>query len=705
MLDIEKLKQRPLSVFHIPQELLDALHPVDYDGDRQQQQESQQVDVTAAALENLEIQQHQTAATTTEPGSSDVLTCNTCDLAFSTNDRQDHRKHFSTDWHRYNIKRKLVLKQPPVSLPEFEAMLADLAESISGSESEEEDEEDDDNSSSDSETQNDNTNALLKKQVQQQQKEEALHVSLDAVAQDLSPFEKKYRALSWFQASPALPGSIHFGVYRKLTETLEGLSRLQATRFEQRKRLWTIIMIGGGHFAGAVVDVNKSIRGPHKLDPHEVKMVAHKTFHRYTTRRKQGGAQSANDSSKGAANSAGAQIRRHNEQMLQQEVREVLDQWKQHIQESEHVFVHAPSNNRKLVYGYDDAVLTRHTSETIPFPTKRPTLNEVRRVFIEMSTLKVLEADIEAIQAHRAKVIDKEERARQQLEKSKSGGKQQDMKKSTSGASNSNYNKALPAQVEKLVSLTKQGKEQLVLAHVRKHEDILLSLSRGPILASLFPSSSTATTPKGSNNNNNNYDDDDADEELKRYPTLLHLAAHAGYPALVSVLVRELDADPTIKNDLGKTAYEVAKDKDTRNALRRCMCDLSSRWDWLNEARVPSPLTREAELEQAEKDRVRKEREATRRRKIEEERQKKEEARMLKKKQEQELAKASSSPSSQKKTGPQMLGGPAAAIVAATGNGPSGMNLASMTPEARSRLEREMRARAAEERMRRLQNK
>ena len=164
----------------------------------------------------------------------------------------------------------------------------DLAESISGSESEgddDNDEEDEDTTSNSGGNQNFDTNALVSKQAKQQEKEEALQVSLDTVQQNLSPFEKKNRALTWFQASPAISGSYHFGVYRKLTETLEGLRDMQATQFEQKKRTWTIIMIGGGHFAGAVVDVNKSIRGPHhRLDVNEVKMVAHKTFHRYTSK-------------------------------------------------------------------------------------------------------------------------------------------------------------------------------------------------------------------------------------------------------------------------------------------------------------------------------------------------------------------------------------------------------------------------------------
>lgn len=40
------------------------------------------------------------------------------------------------------------------------------------------------------------------------------------------------------------------------------------------------------------------------------KMIAHKAFHRYVVRAKQGGAQSANDNAKGPAHSAGAALRR-----------------------------------------------------------------------------------------------------------------------------------------------------------------------------------------------------------------------------------------------------------------------------------------------------------------------------------------------------------------------------------------------------------
>ncbi|KAI7881155.1 hypothetical protein K492DRAFT_236801 [Lichtheimia hyalospora FSU 10163] len=647
MLDFDKLKQRPISVFHIPLELLNDLRPTDYNAS----ETPSSVDLTTNKLEQLELEQ------STKEQEDGSLTCRTCNITFPPTDRQEHRAHFATDWHRYNIKRKLTLGLEPVNATDFENMLADIAESISGSESEETDEED--------QEKEDDVKDLVTKQ--QAQVEASAMIQDDQQSQTvLSSFEKKTQALAWFQANTLSP-SVHFGIYRRLTESLDGLKQLQNA---PKSRLWTIIMVGGGHFAAGVVDVNKSLQYGMQyggLDVNQVKMVAHKTFHRYTTRRKQGGSQSANDNAKGAANSAGAMIRRYNEQMLQQEIRELLSQWKDYINTSEQVLVHAPSNNRKIVYGYEGATLTRDNSSTIPFSTRRPTLNEVRRVFIEMTTLKITQVDVDAIQSQRQKAADKQERARQQLEKSRL----MDNNKKTA------EKPKMAPEVEKLISLTRQGKEQVVLAHVRKHEELLLPITRGKLTPQIVP---------------------EQEEILRRFPSILHLAAHGAHAGLVSVLLRDIQVDPTVENDLGKTAYEVAREKDTRNAFRRCMYDLPNMCDWLNAARVPSPLSPEAELEILERDKERKERELERRRMIEQERRKRDDERI-----QQEEAKAAALRQQRQKshatnTGARTLGG---------GNNvrTTEMNMANMTPEARMRLEREMRARAAEERMRRLQGK
>lgn len=68
--------------------------------------------------------------------------------------------------------------------------------------------------------------------------------------------------------------------------------------------MWAVIMLGGGHFVGAIFKY---------LTP-----VVHKTFHSYTVRAGQGGSQSSRDNKSGGSHpkSAGASLRRYNEQAL-----------------------------------------------------------------------------------------------------------------------------------------------------------------------------------------------------------------------------------------------------------------------------------------------------------------------------------------------------------------------------------------------------
>lgn len=98
-------------------------------------------------------------------------------------------------------------------------------------------------------------------------------------------------------------------------------------------------------------------------------------------RRKQGGSQSLNDHAKGAAKSAGAQLRRYGEQALQdvsanvnyrerisgtnrkliQDIRNLIEEWTDDINESERIWLRASASNRRIFIGYDDAVITKGT--------------------------------------------------------------------------------------------------------------------------------------------------------------------------------------------------------------------------------------------------------------------------------------------------------------------------------------------------------
>ncbi|KAG0755684.1 hypothetical protein G6F62_008356 [Rhizopus arrhizus] len=609
---------RSLHIFDIPTELLKQLEPIEKAPEAVLTEQATQV--TANALERLQIQQEDTE-----------LTCRTCQLSFLS--REEQRSHYNTDWHRYNIKRKLVLDAAPISFEEFERLLSDLTESISGSEEEEEEEG----------QEQDKINTLVSRQKEEQNEQQDSTSDQPIIASQL----KRYSALSWFRHKENT--SLHYGIYRHLLAS----SSLAALRKSEGKRYWTIFMLGGGHFAACVIDVNASIS--------DVKFAEHKTIHRYTTRRKQGGSQSANDNARGKANSAGAQIRRYNEQMLQQEVRQTISQWREKIQASEFVFVHAPSNNRNVLFGYDGAILNADNTKSIPFVTRRPTLNELKRVYGELATVKVIEIDEESIQEQQ-RVMEEEKVKRQQS----SVKKTQDQKAPTTQPEVVSVDPA----VEKLINIVKQNKTAVTISYIEKHKDLPIS----------------GLLPKNL-----------AREDLRHNPTLLHMvAAMGGAGDLVSELLRKYNADPTIVNNLGKTAYEVSKDKETRNAFRRCMCDLPDKWKWLEEARVPSPLTKEQEEEQIQKEKKRLEREQEKKRLLELERAKMEAKREAKEEQLRQQKQREQAKDKQ----------PFASVQKTLGGSNSIMSdMANMSPEARMRLEREKRARAAEERMKRFASK
>lgn len=141
----------------------------------------------------------------------------------------------------------------------------------------------------------------------------------------------------WFHSPPAT----QLGTYKALFPSelissrsdnvgqlfLDELKAMQKGGGEEGKK-WALFMVAGGHFAGAVVRVSRpegeedeggvTKKGKLRKPKPDNEVLMHKTFHRYTTRRKQGGSQSTNDNSKSKAVSAGAMLRRYGEQALRE---------------------------------------------------------------------------------------------------------------------------------------------------------------------------------------------------------------------------------------------------------------------------------------------------------------------------------------------------------------------------------------------------
>ncbi|KAJ5581826.1 hypothetical protein N7535_000446 [Penicillium sp. DV-2018c] len=586
---------------------------------------------------------------------SAIATSNLCSLCkVSYNNVQEQRSHVRSDHHRFNVKAQLR-GNAPLDESEFAKAIGELDESISGSESSETEEEDADGGA-------DTTlSALLKKRAKLSHPNE--DVETDGV-----PNTPKHPLL-WLSNS-GLPSNTSLGVYRAIFSNAEQDEPAHLVENIRRKQLAPLkartnnkaqdsaatgphifmCMIGGGHFAAMLVSLAPEIhRKQGGVQDRQARVIAHKTFHRYTTRRKQGGSQSASDASRGAAHSAGSSLRRYNEAALEKDIREVLADWRQMIDTAELLFVRATGKtNRKTLFGpYDGQVLRQNDPRLrgFPFNTRRATQGELMRSFKELTRLKVSQVDEAALAAAEAK------------------RREQELKPST------------PVQKPQAQKPKLSKEEEAALLHTSQMQ-ALIRRSKVPALMSYIANNSIPPsftfTPADSPQN-------------FRCPTPLHLAANHDAPAVVTALLTKAGSDPTAVNNEGRTPFELTGDRATRDAFRIARHDLGeTKWDW-EAAKVPSAVSKADAECRAEKERIVAEEEESAQRKARLERLKREEA---------ERAAASRTT----KSGARTVGG-----LEKTAAEKREEETRGMTPEMRMRLERERRARAAEERFRKMQ--
>ena len=602
--------------------------------------------------------------------------CSLCNLSFNAVEEQ--RSHLKSDLHHYNLKQKLRGAKP-VSEAEFETLLGNLDESLSGSESSESDEDEDDDENS---TKKDSTLvALLKKQATLAAKHTGPSDDGDDGSGGGGGVSGKKRGsgkppLLWFGSS-LLPENSYFGMYRAIF-TAEELAKedaiMEAVKSRQlapismpkqaagkdenmvpaayEGRHMFLCMIGGGHFAAMVVSLapRLSKHGPRPMN-REAVVLAHKTMHRYTTRRKQGGAQSTSDAAKGAAHSAGSSLRRYNEQALMEDVRGLLRDWKGLLDTSDLLFIRATgTTNRRTLFGPYEGQVLRASDPRIrgfPFSTRRATQAELMRSFIELTRLKVREIIPDA--------------ATIATSPGKSTTPNPTTSKATAAAA------AAKAKPKKL-----SEEEETALLHTSQIQALIRRSKLPALLAYL---------------QNNSLPGDFRFQPAEAHhhaPTPLHLAASQGAAALVAGLVGRAGADPALRNADGRAPFELAGDRATRDAFRVARSELGEdRWRW-DDAGVPAPMTRaEADRREARERSDAEQKEADRRR-AEEERLKKE-----------GVGATTAAAAAGAKSRP----GLSSRVPAKTAQEVREEETRGMTPEQRMRLERERRARAAERRM------
>ncbi|SLM39786.1 Zinc finger, C2H2 [Lasallia pustulata] len=644
-----ELLKRPLYVFDLPTELLATLH-LKSSSASQHSTETETVPhrsdtATPAGTEQLEG--------TTQGTPSCVL----CGATFLN--VQEQRRHVKSDWHSYNLKQKLKgLKSATEN--EFEKLVGDLNESISGSESSSE-------SDRDTDTKDSTLTALLKKQAK---------IKDEGYFTPKKPKRGAGKQPLWWFSTPLLPTNTSLGIYRALFTDAEQEEESRIVDVLRGKQLLPtptkpsphtadggvqlpssllspqifLCMIGGGHFAAMIVSLapkmGKKATG---VEERQATVIAHKTFHRYTTRRKQGGSQSANDSAKGPAHSAGSSLRRYNELALETEIRALLGEWKSMIDQSQLVFIRATSTtNRRTLFGpYDNQVL-RHNdprNRSFPFSTRRATQAELMRAFVELTRVKISQVDEAALAAAAAAEEATKDAA---LKTSSTPAKPLAPKPSKEEESASLHTSQLQA-------LIRRSKAPAVLSYISSN-----TLSPDFVF---HPASTQAN---------------------HHAPTPLHLAASINSPAVILALLTKAGANPTNSNGEGKPPFDLTGDRASRDAFRVARSELGEdRWDW-NAAHVPPAISKAEADKREERERLDAEKAEMGRRNVETERLRR------------ETEKAAVPQQGRKPTGRALAG------MEKTGAERREEEARGMTPEMRARLERERRARAAEERIRRM---
>lgn len=534
------------------------------------------------------------------PGGETKLStsCQLCRTSFPS--VQEQRLHVKSDWHNYNLKQKVRGAQS-VTDNEFGKLVDELDESISGSELESSESEADGEGAKES-----ILSALLKKQA---------HFGNPGAEEEFMSKKRKRGSgkppLIWF-STPLLPTNTSLGVYRALftnseqeePDTVDVVRKKQLRPFPTKPSPSDgsngvplpstmtspqifLCMVGGGHFAGMIVSLapklgNKSAG----TEQRQALVIAHKTFHRYTTRRKQGGAQSANDSAKGAAHSAGSSLRRYNEVALEQEIRVLLGEWKDLIGASQLIFVRATgSSNRRILFGpYENQVLRQNDSRnrTFPFSTRRATQAELMRAFVEITRVKVSEVDEGALTMAAAVAAQSEADRNASLEK---GPMLQAKPKP------SKEEEAANLHTTQLQALIRRSKVSALLSY-------LVTNSLSPNFF-FYPSSTQAN---------------------HHAPTPLHLASSINSRVIVLALLTKAGVDPSVVNQEGKPAFDLAGERGTRDAFRVARSELGEgRWNW-NAAHIPAPMSKAEADKREERERAEAGKAELERRKAEEDR-------------------------------------------------------------------------------------
>ncbi|KAE8581442.1 hypothetical protein XENTR_v10024796 [Xenopus tropicalis] len=541
---------------------------------------------------------------------SDRMYCSFCQSSFDS--REEQKEHYTLDWHRFNLKRRI---KGAIALSEEdfqEKTRAGDISSISGSDSESSDDED----------------GL----------EDSLEPNRDSVP--LSGQPSRSQRILFRNKEGQLLSVLRCVLGESKDMEVKPEQLLNCVESLREQPVIVILMAGGGHFAGAVYKGKEVLK--------------HKTFHRYTVRAKRGTSQAVHDSHNRGhmPKSAGAALRRYNQAALVADIGQLLQSWAEHIQEARGIYLRAPRSDRTLFLGRNSPILRKDPRvHGIPIATRRATFKEVQRVHMRLFSLQVYEKDTEASllmgtrvnkpvkpkktaqaeapgeHAEAPDISEEEEEGVEELmaeeltlstldlrefdvqpKRKRKKKKKKNGKETQTGLNND----AAISDHEPLHEDPQEGDEDQADEEHKKAEGDELCRARN----ALFTCCKTGDleTAKQILQNLLNCVQQPpsvgSEHELvnERLPigerTLLHVAASAGHGD-VACLLMDAGWDPGLRDSAGQTPYSVSADKRTRNRFRQYREEKPERFNY-SKSQIPGPVSEEVEARRAEKKRVQK---------------------------------------------------------------------------------------------------
>ncbi|RZF36554.1 hypothetical protein LSTR_LSTR010665 [Laodelphax striatellus] len=506
--------------------------------------------------------------------------CSFCKVEFQ--DILSQRQHYKLDWHRYNLKLNLKQRKP-ITEEDFTTKAdEDDVSSISGSETESED---------DSEP-----STVVKG------------------ADDIGDLITRRMRMIFENSKGNYLSFSRCWLTDKKDQLQSDLELITTVKKLPHCSQIFVVMLGGGHFAASIFKKNE--------------VIQHKTFHSYTVRAKQGGSQSMKDNKQSASKSAGASLRRYNERSLMQHVQEILANWSKDIAACHFIFIRAVGpNNQSILFSGKQASLQKTDARIrkIPFPTRRATFNETRRVHSLLTSIDVyesetvfqnkflgwsLKADLEfeikekpAVKPPKAKPFNKSKPATLEDSISKSVA-QLDIKSDNSEQLSGTENLELSSSE---VTTVEQGDKKKVRKKKKKKpekepesepEPHILNF-RVNILTSCA-SGNVDSLREILDSKEDNISGEEVVVAMNQMTTdnltLLQFAAKNSFNEMVYLILLN-GGDPCAKNAKSMTAYDFATEKETRNVFRRFMGDYPDRYDY-SKSHIPSALTDDAKERQ-----------------------------------------------------------------------------------------------------------